>query len=157
MKRIVTIIMLTALFIGGIAAKTKTIQKVREAKAAHKIQSKRGSSGFSWNGDIPSAELLYNYAMCYDREKSISEFKKHGYIPETEDASWDSVWVVVKPGVARFYPLDVMYTGVYIEVEDAAKRKWLYNDFKKFISTHKIEEPYELKIDGKEIMLIFPN
>ena len=65
--------------------------------------------------------------------------------------------MVVKPGVARFYPLDVMYTGVYIEVEDAAKRKWLYNDFKKFISTHKIEEPYELKIDGKEIMLIFPN
>ena len=155
MKRIVTIIMLAALFIGGVAADAKTIQKLKGAKAAHKTQTKRDSSGSSWNGDIPSAELLYNYAMCHDREKSISEFKKHGYVPE--DSSWDSVWVVVKPGVARFYPLDVMQTGVYIEVEDAVKRKWLYNDFKKFISTHKIEEPYELEIDGKAVMLIFPN
>lgn len=114
MKKAITICLLVVtLLAGGMTMDAKTTKK----------KSSKSSASASWNGDVPSAALIFNLGP-------ESEFTSHGYY-------WDDGGYK-KPGVCEFHRMGTSGGWVIdIEIPDSSKRTWLYNNIKSFIKNSK--------------------
>lgn len=144
MKKIATILMLVAaLLIGGISTDAKTTKKKKKAKA-------KTTASITWNGDIPSAEIVYSLDPTVS--KYDSQFRNHGYsisslIPA--DKTWE------KPGVCKIWiACGSGGCGVEIEINNATQRNKLYNDLKQIFKSkgpYNIKGKYPVEMNGNTI------
>ena len=138
MKKVIMIMMLiSALLVGGIAVEAKTTKKSKSTTTQ--------SSSRLWNGDIPSATILYS--MFTNDKKYDRQFRDHGYIIIDETfKQWN------KYGVCEIE----IWGGsggsfVDVIVYDPTKRNWLYNNIKNFISSHKLRHYEKVEMKGNTI------
>ena len=129
MKNFATILMLVAvLFVGGTTIDAKTSKKKTKAKT---------TASTTWNGDIPSAEIIYSLDPSVS--KYDSQFRNHGYSISSLPA--DKTWE--KPGVCKIWiACGSGGCGVDIEINDATQRNKLYNNLKQIF---KRKGPYNIK------------
>ena len=141
MKKLIYIVMLImAVLASGVSvdAKTAPKKKVKTTVAA--------PSSALWNGDIPSAAVLYSW-WAKTEPKYTNDFIQRNY------KNWDegTVHFWEKPEVCKMsYSCGSDQCHLFITVYDQEKKDWLYNDLKKFISGRKLGHRYfvELRDDG---------
>ena len=142
MKKAITILMLiAAIMVGTATAEAKTTKK------------SKSSSSSSWNGDIPSASLIYKLYVS----NNGSELKKHGYkeINESDPFGCPVYLTWVKSGVCKIFYEHGCEAGdddMRIEVYDSSKCTKLYNDLKK-----KYGKKFYITREGNQIYMSWDN
>ena len=139
MKKVITIFLLVVTLVSsGTILDAKTTKKKAKAKTTQ-------SSFLRWNGDIPSAAILYS--MFTNDSKYDKQFKNHGYsIKYQTFKEWN------KPGVC-----EIRKSGgsggsdIVIVINDYQKRNWLYNNIKKYISLYNLKHYERVSMKGNEI------
>ena len=140
MKKVITICLLVVtLLVGGMTMDAKTTKK--KATKAKTTQTPSAQ----WNGDIPSAAILYS--MFSNDSKYDNQFKSYGYkITYQTFKQWK------KAGVC-----EIEISGgsggssISIIINDSQKRNWLYDNIKKFISNLKVKHYERVTMSGNEI------
>ena len=146
MKKVITIALLVVtLFAGGMTAEAKTTKKKSTTTKTTQTSSAQ------WNGDIPSASLIYK-SFLPDPNSDFKNFEKYGYNLINNGSEVE----LINPGVCKIYCSYGSHGGtVYVTVYDSSKRNKLYQEVKSFFSKKIEGQLYLHELNGDTISIFW--